>query len=191
MSRIFVTSDTHFGHANIIRYANRPFRTWSDMGESMIERWNNRVAIDDVVYFLGDFAMGPGATLEYILNVLRRLNGSKIGILGNHDQPSKYSMGLKAAITDEIFNFEVINEQIHEIRRDGRAFVMCHYPMVDWNGKYHGAIHLHGHIHTQYTAKAAYDMKEAGRYDIGVDMYGGPVQITSDLRYLNSPEGWV
>jgi len=29
------------------------------------------------------------------------------------------------------------------------------------------------------------------KYDVGVDMYGGPVQISGDCRYLNDPKGWV
>jgi hypothetical protein len=31
---------------------------------------------------------------------------------------------------------------------------------------------------------------EKGRYDVGVDAYGGPVELTGDLRYLNAPKGW-
>lgn len=192
MGRQFVTSDTHFGHENIIRYSNRPFADWKAMGEAMIERWNSRVADGDDVWFLGDFAMGPGATEEYILQVIGRLNGWITIVLGNHDQPSKYSKGLKKLVADNcsLIKVRILDEQILDQEIDGKHFVMCHYPMADWDGKYHGAIHLHGHTHTQFKTKEAHDMKQARRYDIGVDMYGGPVEVTGDLRYLNDPKGW-
>ena len=191
MARTFVTSDTHFGHENIIRYANRPFANWRMMGEAMIERWNSRVAADDVVYFLGDFAMGPGAKDDYVEQVLRRLNGDKIGVLGNHDQPSKWSVGLKQFVLEKgIDNFRILTDQIHAAKIDGVDFLMCHYPMVDWDGKFHGTVHLHGHAHTQYRSKEVHNMVQSRRYDIGVDMFGGPVQVTGDLRFLNNPKGW-
>lgn len=197
MSRIFASSDTHFGHQNIIRYANRPFADWRAMGESLIKRWNARVGETDTVYFLGDFAMGPGATTEYTVQVLNRLNGFKSIVLGNHDQPSKYGDGLKAIIKQHDFdNVMVLDEQILNTKIDGKDFVMCHFPILEWEGKHHGAIHLHGHTHTEFPSdgKCQYDLslrlEREKSYDIGVDMYGGPVQITGDLRYLNDPKGW-
>lgn len=190
MARSFVTSDTHFGHANIIRYANRPFADWREMGEAMIERWNARVNEEDKTFFLGDFAMGPGATPDYVVSVLNRLNGKIVGILGNHDMPSKYGKGLTNLIIANGLHEKVriLDDQITSIMIDGQNFVMCHYPMADWDGRFHGAIHLHGHVHTQYPSS---EYPNGRFYDIGVDMYGGPVQITGDLRYLNDPKGWA
>ena len=197
MSRIFVTSDTHFGHENIIRYASRPFADWRAMGEGIVERWNSRVDEDDVVYFLGDFAMGPGATEEYIVSILNRLHGFKYMLLGNHDLPSKYSDGLSNLIERHDFQFyaTILHEQIRHLDVDGKTFVMCHYPMSDWHGKQtfdpKGSIHLHGHTHTTFSSVDCNEFIAQKCYDIGVDMYGGPVQITGDLRYLNDPRGWA
>lgn len=191
MNRVFVTSDTHFGHENIIRYSNRPFRDWRAMGEALIERWNARVAEGDTVFFLGDFAMGPGAKPEYVIEVLNRLNGDIRIIRGNHDQPSKYGPGLRSVIeTSSLKHVDVFDDQIHDEKIDGKDFVMCHFPLADWDGKHHGSIHLHGHTHTVYRQREVHNMVASRRYDIGVDMYGGPVQITGDLRYLNDPKGW-
>lgn len=192
MAKELVTSDTHFGHANIIRYTNRPFADWRRMGESLIERWNRAVQPEDHVYFVGDFAMGPGATDDYVFSVLARLHGTTTMILGNHDQPSKWSRGLKALIESNrsLDRYTVLADQIHEVKIDGKLFVLSHYPMADWNGRFHGSVHLHGHTHTEFDADAM-GKQPVGRYDIGVDMYGGPVQITGDLRYLNDPKGWA
>jgi calcineurin-like phosphoesterase family protein len=161
------------------------------MNEALIRRWNSRVAADDLVYFLGDFAMGPKVDTKYIQNIIRRLNGVKDFLFGNHDQVSKWGPGLWPALTGN----DGVLDPIHETVIDGKRFVMGHYPMSDWNGKQtfksDGSIHLHGHVHTKFSDADRQDMISNKRYDIGVDMYGGPVQITDDLRYLNDPKGWA
>ena len=53
---VFVTSDLHFGHKNIIKYENRPFKDVEEMDQKLIENWNNKVGKDDTVYILGDFS---------------------------------------------------------------------------------------------------------------------------------------
>jgi len=197
MSKIFATSDLHFGHHNIIRYCSRPFKKTAEMNESLIERWNSRVSEADLVYFLGDFAMGPGVNAEFIVGTLASLNGQIKVVLGNHDQPNKKhkQLGLKRIVEDHIeyededFPIEILPD-IFELSFEGTNFVMCHYPMNDWNGKFHGSVHLHGHQHSGFSSAKAREMKGKKRYDVGVDMYGGPVEITGDLRYLNDPKGW-
>ena len=54
MNKIFYISDLHFGHDNIIKYDNRPFKNTKEMEEKIIENWNNTVDNDDTVYILGD-----------------------------------------------------------------------------------------------------------------------------------------
>ena len=81
-SRVFVTSDTHFNHTNIIRFCNRPFKNVAHMNETIISNWNRVVGPEDTVFHLGDFCLGGSA--EWI-NVLNRLNGKKYLISGNHD----------------------------------------------------------------------------------------------------------
>ena len=54
------TSDYHFGHANIIKYCNRPFETVEEMNEVIIRKHNERVKPEDTVFFLGDFIFKGG-----------------------------------------------------------------------------------------------------------------------------------
>lgn len=52
---IFVTSDIHFSHSNIIKYCNRPFENIFEMDDYIIKKWNETVSYDDTIYILGDF----------------------------------------------------------------------------------------------------------------------------------------
>ena len=55
---IFFTSDTHFGHTNIIKYCKRPFNSLEEHDETLIKNWNNKVGENDIIFHLGDFAFG-------------------------------------------------------------------------------------------------------------------------------------
>ena len=78
----FFTSDTHFNHANIISFCNRPFKDVEQMNEVMIANWNHVIGKDDSVFHLGDFCLGGAAEWTKILD---RLNGKIYLIMGNHD----------------------------------------------------------------------------------------------------------
>lgn len=81
MRNIWVISDTHFGHQNIITYCKRPFEFSEEMDEKIVENWNKTVKDGDIVYHLGDVYMG----LKEPSKLLSRLKGRKRLILGNHD----------------------------------------------------------------------------------------------------------
>ena len=79
---IYFTSDTHFFHENILKLDNRPFKDMNDMCDKMLEKWNNKVNKNDTVYILGDYTWKQSDEhIEY----LKKLNGRKRLILGNHD----------------------------------------------------------------------------------------------------------
>ena len=79
------TSDTHFGHENIIRFCNRPFRNAEEMNAELIRRWRETVPEDGIIFHLGDFAHGGSRLWNDILSALP---GRKYLILGNHDMKS-------------------------------------------------------------------------------------------------------
>lgn len=76
------TSDLHFFHKNVIKYCKRPFSSVEEMNEKLIELWNKQVSSKDLVYILGDFSFG---NYEDTIKIVKRLNGHKILIRGNHD----------------------------------------------------------------------------------------------------------
>jgi calcineurin-like phosphoesterase family protein len=162
------------------------------MNSVLKERWNDRVQSGDLVYFLGDFAMGPMVDERFIVDMLKSLKGDIAIVPGNHDQQHKKYMpkGLQQIVQDNRLPHVEILPDIFDLTVDGTPFVLCHYPMTDWNGKFHGSIHLHGHCHTQHDSVRIQDAANKRRYDVGVDMYGGPVELTGDCRYLNDPKGW-
>lgn len=85
MHDIWFTSDTHYGHRNIIEYCGRPFSSIEEMDETLIERWNKVVKPGDVVYHLGDLMMGQNMR-ERLTVLRRRLKGTPFLIRGNHDR---------------------------------------------------------------------------------------------------------
>lgn len=135
MNDIWFTSDTHFGHNNIIKYCLRPFADAAEMDEAMIERWNAKVKPGDRVYHLGDFAQG---NIERQIKTFKKLNGQKFLIKGNHDD-------MKAC---REMGWVWIKEQFG-LKVDKDYIWMNHYPMRSWNKSYHGASHIFGHTHCQ------------------------------------------
>ena len=79
---IYFIADTHFNHANIIKYCNRPFKNTYEMNEYIIKKWNSVVKEADTVYHLGDVGFG---SLQEVKSLVERLNGRKILLRGNHD----------------------------------------------------------------------------------------------------------
>ena len=84
--KFFIISDTHFGHEQIIKYCGRPFKSTKEMDEMLIKNWNEVVSNNDTVLHLGDVGFGKK---EYVASIIKRLNGKKILIMGNHDNWSE------------------------------------------------------------------------------------------------------
>jgi len=146
---IFFTSDTHFGHNNIIKLSNRPFSSVEEMNEGLIERWNDVVGAEDIVYHLGDFSLkNPKQYVE-------RLNGKINLVFGNHDKDSRKKTDL----------FENSSE-ISEIEVGGQMIVLCHYAMKVWNKSHYGSWHLYGHSHGSLP-----DDVNSLSFDVGVDCW--------------------
>lgn len=139
MSKIFYISDLHFGHFNIIRYDNRPFRTVEEMDNILIENWNKTVSNDDTVYILGDISWhDESKTVE----IFKQLNGVKVLIKGNHDNIKRDSELSKC--------FASIRDYAELYLDKKRKVIVSHYPIPFWNGQFRDAVHLYGHVHNSH-----------------------------------------
>ncbi len=129
---IFFTSDYHLGHANIIKYSNRPYSSVEEMNEAIIENHNRCIKKNDDVYFLGDFCFGDANRFLY------RLNGNIYFIRGSHDR-SLDMAGINMPL------LEYINVQVPGNRN--QLIALCHTCMRIWDKSHYGSWHLFGHSH--------------------------------------------
>jgi len=165
---IFFTADTHFWHKAIVELCDRPVDrglTRDDavvaMNEMLISRWNAVVKHDDQIYHLGDFAFAGTTKCQ---EIFEQLNGRKFLVRGNHDGKSQCKQGW-----EWVKDYYNLREQLSyetdegEINHYVQSIVLCHYPILSWDGRAHGAWHLHGHCHGS--------LPDTGglRLDVGVD----------------------
>jgi calcineurin-like phosphoesterase family protein len=134
MTRCFLVSDTHFGHAKIctfLRDDGTPVRPWDDyqeMEDALVENWNSVVKDGDRVYHLGDVAIARSG-----LRVLEKLKGRKVLIRGNHD----------------IFKLQDYAKYFDDVRGCFLLdlLALTHVPVhpESFQGKWRG--NVHGHLH--------------------------------------------
>lgn len=133
---IYFTSDTHFGHENIIKYCNRPFKNSNQMNNVLIRNYNEIVTNDDVVYFLGDMMMSNDK--HYLERLIQKMKGRKILISGNHDRlkPFDYvEIGFESVHTSLTIEYYEVD------------FRLIHDPAAFCDRK-EDCIYLYGHLHT-------------------------------------------
>lgn len=152
--KTFFTADTHFSHANIIKYCQRPFTDSLAMNEALIENWNAVVGKRDLVFHLGDFMFGKrDADFDAIFS---RPNGTIVLIKGNHDKIAWANRN----------KFYAAHDSYHETSVNGQTIILCHYAMRVWKGSHRGTWHLYGHSHGSLA-----DLPDARCFDIGVDCH--------------------
>jgi calcineurin-like phosphoesterase family protein len=169
----FFTSDTHFGHTNIIKYCIRPFlfdpskgfddprnRDVDFMDETLIKNWNSVVQPNDTVYHLGDFAFYRDQ--RKTRNVLRRLNGNKILIRGNHDE---YLEPETLQMFGSVHYYHEISVPDKDVGK--QKIVLLHYGMRVWNKSHRGSWQLYGHSHGTLP-----DDPSSLSFDVGTDCHG-------------------
>ena len=124
----FFVSDLHIGHANIIRFDNRPW-TLEEQNDKIREIWNDRVQEDDHVWLLGDVLWSAS---QANVAFLKSLNGVKFLVSGNHD--GKF---LKSGAAKNIF--KEIHEGYHKHHdQQGRTIILSHYPIIQYDGVLRG-----------------------------------------------------
>jgi len=177
--KTWFVADTHFSHHTILYH--HPSRrdacgvTLEELqadknaaiekhDEWLINLWNTTMAKCDNIYILGDFCLGNKARTE---EILKRLKGNKFLIRGNHD---KSCNGLENYFkwVGDIKEVKFTNNQ-YEFIDPNETFCIecCHYPMLTWNRRPHGTVHVHGHCHNSIT-RFNNESREL-RVDVGLD----------------------
>lgn len=147
--KIFITSDLHLDHTNIIKYCKRPFINTEAMNTTLVDNWNNTISKKDTVYFLGDLAYGRGS--KSTDDWLKQLNGKIIFIKGNHDQSDKIKF-----------------HEIYTLEYSGYRFFLSHEPEQvpkDWDGWA-----ICGHHHNNRSEEYPFIDKKNKRINISTEL---------------------
>lgn len=149
--KIWFCGDPHLLHPKIVAICNRP-TTIEEHDMWIIDRINSVVGKHDDLFLLGDVSLGTKEKTEKLLD---KIHGNKHLIAGNHDNNILHSTRFTeiTQLKDFIFN-SPIYPNVH--------IVLCHYPLVSWNRKPYGSMHLYSHVHDRYVHP---DLA----FDIGVD----------------------
>jgi calcineurin-like phosphoesterase family protein len=84
----YFTSDTHYGHANIIGFCDRPYADVHHMNVDLVNRAAAVLGPDDELWHLGDVALGY---LDSSLTNLARIPANVTLVAGNHDRCHPYN----------------------------------------------------------------------------------------------------
>ena len=171
MSNRFVISDTHFGHTNSwekFKLPNgdplRPFTSTEEMDETMVERWNAVVRPQDTVYHLGDVVINRKS-----LHHVKRLNGKKRLVRGNHD------------IFKDADYREVGFESLYGVRVFVDQFILIHIPLHPDCVTERFRVNVHGHLHANEVTRDVI-VRPDSRFDTEHEFYRLKTEI--DPRYL-------
>ena len=176
---IFFTSDLHLDHENVIQFDNRPFKDVNHMNETIINNINNTVR-DGLLYILGDFGM---TNAERMKQIVSRITGTKVLILGNHDKNtySMYNAGFDVVLNSAIIyigkhRVSMSHCPLPGIFREDVTNMKGAKPGEMWHGEYKNQMftsqdmtvdfHLSGHIHSNpYNNTPKFTDRQ---YDVGV-----------------------
>ncbi|HMQ40193.1 MAG TPA: metallophosphoesterase [Paracoccus sp. (in: a-proteobacteria)] len=147
------TADLHFCDEGIMRYFGRPFRSITEMNNAMIDGIVARLREGDDLWVLGDVADTGAGGEELARTLIERLPGRAHLVRGNHDDTRVTALPWTS------------QHELIELRDGPECFVLCHYPLLSWNGARQGAIQLFGHVHDRWPGSDR-------QVNVGVDLWG-------------------
>lgn len=140
MGKIYLSSDLHFNHDRDFIWKERGFNSVEEMNETIIKNFNSVITDEDILYLGGDSMLGMDTNAG--LALLRRLNGKKYLIVGNHDTDKRIVAYKDSMIFEDI-------KMNYRIKYRGRTYLLTHYPTLVANeGEFNNVINIHGHTHS-------------------------------------------
>lgn len=163
---IHFISDTHFGHENILKYDNRPFASIEEHDEVLMNNINSVLEPGDTLYHLGDVAWNQKAYEWFFENLKAEINVQLIR--GNHDNRGSLPW--------------FVPKDVAELKNQDHKLFLSHYPHLSWPNRFHGSIHLFGHVHG--------NLKGVGRsMDVSANMINyTPISIVDVIEKLSLVE---
>ena len=189
--KVWIISDTHFGHKNICRGVTawrlpdgsvpisqtRDFDSIGEMNEMIVNNINSVVGQDDVLIHLGDWSFGGFENIKIFRD---RIVCKEIHlILGNHDEHiEKNRDGVQELFTS-------VNHYT-KLMYKFETLVLMHYPIDSWDGLNKGHIHLHGHCHLPQQKVFG----KGRRMDVGIDgnMFFMPYELDNVIKIVKMRE---
>jgi calcineurin-like phosphoesterase family protein len=173
-TNLWFTSDTHYMHSNMVRGVTnwrnsdgqvpieqvRDFDTLEEMNSTMIKNINNCVEPSDWLVHLGDWSFGGYDRILEFRSMIKCKN--IVLILGNHDHHIERDNGTLRKHFRQVSHYDELS--VTDANGDKSKFILCHYPIISWNGMHHGTYMLHGHQHLKGNSRFG----EGRRMDIGI-----------------------
>jgi calcineurin-like phosphoesterase family protein len=170
---LWFTSDTHYSHNNICRGISnwitndesniemtRDFETLEQMNDTIVNNINHSVGENDWLVHLGDWSFGG---FDRIQEFREKINCKNIVlILGNHDHHIQSNKGQIRKLFTHVANYEEL--RVTQKNKPSTTLVLCHYPIISWNGQHHGTRMLHGHQHLKGDRR----ITQVDRMDVGI-----------------------
>jgi calcineurin-like phosphoesterase family protein len=187
VQNVHFVSDTHFSHDREWLVKSRGYNSIQEHDEGIIEKWNKQVQPQDVVWNLGDFIFLKGAE-ERMEKIIRRLNFSTLYL-----QPGNHLAGFKQLKEKHGRQYVLEDGRIVEFRNDydeiivdNRGMVLCHYPIISWNGMAGGSILVHGHCHSKLVGTEIGNLLYKARaIDVGIESFGRPVSFQEIVEIVD------
>lgn len=187
--KIWFTSDTHYGHANICRATTnwetsinftRDFNSLEHMNSAIVDSINSKVAENDILFNLGDWSFGGFEKIQEFRNKILCKNVHLI--LGNHDHHIERNKEEIREIFSSVNSYLKLNLRIQRFDKVHKhKLILMHFPIASWDGMNEGVIHLHGHTHLPPNLR----ISKGKSMDVGVDGNNlNPISLDEVLRLL-------
>ena len=189
---IWFTSDTHFGHTEVLdmnsRALNMGIKTVEEHDALIIDLTNKYIKKEDVLWHLGDYCWkNPG-------HYRNRINCREMHLcFGNHDK-SNYGQQFSTAQNVKSLKITIPNSDL--LTPDERIKIfLSHYPHAIWPSSHHGSMHLYGHCHRMREGTLNELWPERRSMDVGVDnifaLLGSyrPIHISEVFNLLSPRKG--
>lgn len=183
-TRIFFTSDTHFGHKNICegtsgwvdKTRTRKFKDLHQMNSVIVDNINSLIGENDILFHLGDWSFGGKDNIKFFRDKIKCKNIHLI--MGNHDQ---HIPAIQREFNLFTTTHDLLNLKIVTVKGEKYDFFLSHFPICSWEEMGKGVMHLHGHVHLTPEIR----ISNCKAMDVGMDgNYLKPIELTEVVDLL-------